>query len=107
MNPPMRYDAKRDLFWLLLRPWVGIPRMLQVFASLLSLAVILLLQGSSLDEEVQKRLAKRLFRTLTNLVPCFIKLGQALSTRPDLVNRAWLEELTSLQDNLPDRKSVV
>ncbi len=97
----MRYDAKRDLFWLLLRPWVGIPRMLQVFASLLSLAVILLLQGSSQDEKVQKRLAKKLLSTLTNLGPCFIKVGQALSTRPDLISREWLEELTNLQDNLP------
>ena len=39
--------------------------------------------------------------TLTNLGPCFIKVGQALSTRPDLVKREWLEELTNLQDNLP------
>ena len=33
--------------------------------------------------------------------PCFIKLGQALSTRPDLVRQDWLTELTNLQDNLP------
>tara|TARA_B100000959_G_scaffold7587_2_gene7684 strand:- start:50 stop:1696 length:1647 start_codon:yes stop_codon:yes gene_type:complete len=97
----MRYDATRDLLWLLARPWTGLPRLIHVLTSLLTLSVMLLSQGSSLDEEVQKRLAKRLFRTLTNLGPCFIKLGQALSTRPDLVNRAWLEELTSLQDNLP------
>lgn len=97
----MRYDATRDLLWLLARPWTGLPRLIHVLTSLLTLSVMLLSQGSNLDEEVQKRLAKRLFRTLTNLGPCFIKLGQALSTRPDLVNRAWLEELTSLQDNLP------
>jgi len=97
----MRYDATRDLLWLIARPWTGLPRLIHVLTSLLTLSVMLLSQGSSLDEEVQKRLAKRLFRTLTNLGPCFIKLGQALSTRPDLVNRAWLEELTSLQDNLP------
>jgi predicted unusual protein kinase regulating ubiquinone biosynthesis (AarF/ABC1/UbiB family) len=28
-------------------------------------------------------------------------VGQALSTRPDLVKREWLEELTRLQDDLP------
>jgi predicted unusual protein kinase regulating ubiquinone biosynthesis (AarF/ABC1/UbiB family) len=28
-------------------------------------------------------------------------VGQALSTRPDLVRRDWLEQLTQLQDNLP------
>jgi predicted unusual protein kinase regulating ubiquinone biosynthesis (AarF/ABC1/UbiB family) len=39
--------------------------------------------------------------TLAGLGPCFIKVGQALSTRPDLVRRDWLEELTQLQDDLP------
>ena len=28
-------------------------------------------------------------------------MGQALSTRPDLVRQDWLTELTNLQDNLP------
>ena len=41
------------------------------------------------------------FDVITNLGPCFIKLGQALSTRPDLVRQDWLTELTNLQDNLP------
>ena len=50
---------------------------------------------------VQQGLARRILNTLTGLGPCFIKLGQALSTRPDLVRRDWLEELTRLQDDLP------
>jgi len=50
---------------------------------------------------VQQRLGQRIFTTLTNLGPCFIKVGQALSTRPDLVRRDWLDQLTQLQDNLP------
>ncbi len=67
----------------------------------MSLGIRLLFQGSSKNQEVQNQLAKRLLHTLTNLGPCFIKIGQALSTRPDLVRRDWLEELTKLQDNLP------
>ncbi len=97
----MRYDANKDLLWLLARPWVWIPRFIHVLTSLLILAVRVLAQGSNNDEEAQKRLAKKLLITLTNLGPCFIKVGQALSTRPDLIKREWLEELTSLQDNLP------
>ena len=97
----MRYDANQDLLWLLARPWVWIPRFIHVLTSLLTLAVRVLSQGSNNDEEAQKRLAKKLLITLTNLGPCFIKVGQALSTRPDLIKREWLEELTSLQDNLP------
>ena len=97
----MRYDPGRDLFWLLLRPRVAIPRLIQVVWSLAGLVLVLLLQGGSQDAQVQKRLARRILNTLTNLGPCFIKVGQALSTRPDLVRRDWLEELTRLQDDLP------
>ncbi|MEM1172993.1 MAG: AarF/ABC1/UbiB kinase family protein [Cyanobacteria bacterium P01_H01_bin.35] len=38
---------------------------------------------------------------LTNLGPAFIKVGQALSTRPDLAAPTYLDELTKLQDQLP------
>ena len=38
---------------------------------------------------------------LTNLGPAFIKIGQALSTRPDLLPPVYLEEMTRLQDQLP------
>ena len=76
-------------------------RLLVVLWQLGRLSLTLLTQGSSKDPQVQKRLGALLLITLTNLGPCFIKLGQALSTRPDLVNRDWLEQLTRLQDDLP------
>jgi predicted unusual protein kinase regulating ubiquinone biosynthesis (AarF/ABC1/UbiB family) len=76
-------------------------RLLVVLWQLGRLSLTLLSQGSSKDPQVQKRLGILLLKTLTNLGPCFIKLGQALSTRPDLVNRDWLEQLTRLQDDLP------
>jgi predicted unusual protein kinase regulating ubiquinone biosynthesis (AarF/ABC1/UbiB family) len=97
----MRYDPGRDLVWLLLRPWVAIPRLLQLVWSFTGLVLAVLIQGGSTDPAVQQRLARRILNTLTGLGPCFIKVGQALSTRPDLVRRDWLEELTRLQDDLP------
>jgi predicted unusual protein kinase regulating ubiquinone biosynthesis (AarF/ABC1/UbiB family) len=96
-----RYDPGADLRWLLLRPWMLLSRLTVVLWQLLSLALVLLVQGNNRDPKVQQRLGKRIFSTLTNLGPCFIKVGQALSTRPDLVRRDWLEQLTQLQDNLP------
>ncbi len=49
----------------------------------------------------QPRRAVQLRDTLTNLGPAYIKIGQALSTRPDLVPALYLEELATLQDQLP------
>ena len=42
-----------------------------------------------------------LVNILTKLGPAYIKVGQALSTRPDLVSPIYLEELAKLQDQLP------
>jgi predicted unusual protein kinase regulating ubiquinone biosynthesis (AarF/ABC1/UbiB family) len=100
-TPDIRYDPGADLRWLLLRPWLLLSRLVVVLWQLLSLALVLVVQGNSRDPKVQQRLGKRIFTTLTQLGPCFIKVGQALSTRPDLVRRDWLDQLTQLQDNLP------
>ena len=94
------YSPGRDLRWLLLRPWVLVARLVEVLWQLGSLALVLVIQGSSPKPDVQKRLAQKILATLTGLGPCFIKVGQSLSTRPDLVRRDWLEQLTQLQDNL-------
>ncbi len=45
--------------------------------------------------------AIQLVKILTKLGPAYIKIGQALSTRPDLVSPVYLEELSKLQDQLP------
>ncbi len=95
------YQPAADLRWLLLRPWLLASRLATVLWQLGSLGLVLLVQGNSSDQAVQRRLAERILHTLTALGPCFIKVGQALSTRPDLVRRDWLEQLTRLQDNLP------
>ncbi|MBF2056802.1 MAG: AarF/ABC1/UbiB kinase family protein [Cyanobacterium sp. T60_A2020_053] len=49
----------------------------------------------------EKKQAIKLRKILTKLGPAYIKIGQALSTRPDLVSPTYLEELTTLQDQLP------
>jgi predicted unusual protein kinase regulating ubiquinone biosynthesis (AarF/ABC1/UbiB family) len=53
-----------------------------------------------INQNQQKR-AIQLKQLLTNLGPAYIKIGQALSSRPDLVPPTYLEELTHLQDQLP------
>jgi ubiquinone biosynthesis protein len=44
---------------------------------------------------------ERVRLTLEELGPTFVKLGQILSTRPDLIPLAYVQELSKLQDNVP------
>lgn len=43
----------------------------------------------------------RVRRAMEQLGPTFIKMGQVLSTRPDLIPPAWAKELEALQDECP------
>ena len=53
------------------------------------------------DEERARTRARECAELLVDLGPAFIKAGQALSTRPDIVPPLLLEELAQLQDQLP------
>lgn len=45
--------------------------------------------------------AERMRLAFEELGPTFIKLGQLLSTRPDVIPRSFVEEFAKLQDNVP------
>lgn len=51
--------------------------------------------------ETQRERAGRLLESLLTLGPTFIKLGQLLSTRPDVLPPAYIDELSKLQDEVP------
>jgi len=58
-------------------------------------------------KKVDARRGKRLASAFQALGPSFIKVGQALSTRADLVGEEIAEDLTALQDRLPPFASEI
>ena len=56
---------------------------------------------AKIKEKEALSLEKRLRLTLERLGPTFIKFGQVLSVRPDLMPKSYIQELEKLQDNVP------
>ncbi|PSN78168.1 hypothetical protein C8B47_18360, partial [filamentous cyanobacterium CCP4] len=84
------------------RPLQVWARFIGIFLPLISFFAKLWLDrrgGRSVQNEAMR--AAQLRKMLTTPGPAYIKIGQALSTRPDLVPPLFLEELSSLQDQLP------
>ena len=59
------------------------------------------LAGFGVQPQSEGRPGERLARALTEAGPSFIKLGQALSTRTDLLGEELTDDLSQLQDSLP------
>ncbi len=63
--------------------------------------------GHASDELATARVGRRLALALADLGPTFVKLGQFLSTREDLVPEAIARELATLQDRAPTLRAAV
>jgi predicted unusual protein kinase regulating ubiquinone biosynthesis (AarF/ABC1/UbiB family) len=57
--------------------------------------------GRRVTSEQRRRRAQSLLDSLLTLGPTFIKLGQLLSTRPDVLPPEYIDEFASLQDQVP------
>ncbi|WP_435095922.1 ABC1 kinase family protein [Halarchaeum sp. P4] len=57
--------------------------------------------GRAVDDAAHERRARELRATLDDLGPTFVKLGQLLSTRPDVLPPTYTRELAQLQDRVP------
>lgn len=67
------------------------------------------MMGQSGSEDRKRIHARKLREMLVSLGPVFIKIGQALSNRPDIVGPIYVRELEKLQDNVkpyPDHIAI-
>jgi predicted unusual protein kinase regulating ubiquinone biosynthesis (AarF/ABC1/UbiB family) len=97
------------------RIYAGHPQRLirRLWQTLVPISLLLLGIGSDWmlgllnTPERARRRARECAELLVDLGPAFIKAGQALSTRPDIVPPVLLEELAQLQDQLPGFSSAL
>jgi predicted unusual protein kinase regulating ubiquinone biosynthesis (AarF/ABC1/UbiB family) len=103
-----RYDAQAIARHYRRRPWRVLVRFVQVLVMLGSFWLALQRdRWFKQEERNREQRAAQLRELLTKLGPTFIKVGQALSTRPDLIRPDFLDELIKLQDQLPPFPSNV
>jgi predicted unusual protein kinase regulating ubiquinone biosynthesis (AarF/ABC1/UbiB family) len=101
-EPVRRYDAQAIARYYRSRPWTAIRRAFTIIWCFTTFVLSLKWDDwRGRTEENKFKRAAQLRQILTRLGPTFIKVGQALSTRPDLVRKDFLDELVKLQDQLP------
>ena len=59
------------------------------------------LEKNQIDSEQFRKNARKILNTFISLGPVYIKLGQWLSSRADILPQPYLEELSKLQDSVP------
>lgn len=107
-EPQRRYSAQAIAQYYRFRPWVVLWRAISVVWLFSSFVLSLKLdEWTNQVEQNKLKRATQLRKILTRLGPTFIKVGQALSTRPDLVRKDFLEELIKLQDQLPPFENAI
>ncbi|XP_059628301.1 uncharacterized protein LOC132271059 isoform X1 [Cornus florida] len=109
---PEGYDPQEVADYFSRRPHVVVLRLLEVFSSFASAAIRIRVSGirklyrSSVDKDIENSILQYNFgvvlkETMLKLGPTFIKVGQSLSTRPDIIGSEISKALSELHDQIP------
>ncbi|KAA0034730.1 AarF domain kinase [Cucumis melo var. makuwa] len=107
---PEVYDPQSVAEYFRCRPHIVGLRLLEVFSSFASASIRIRMSrvqkfpGTSLYEDSDESKSKFglvLKETLLNLGPTFIKVGQSISTRPDIIGSEISKALSELHDQIP------
>lgn len=96
------------------RPWVVVGRVVQIMSTAGGLFASTILdkiagpkKGTPEAVELEVLRAREFRRVVTQLGPLFIKLGQALSIRPDILSPRAMVELQALCDKVPSYPTAI
>ncbi|KAI5067323.1 hypothetical protein GOP47_0017851 [Adiantum capillus-veneris] len=99
---PLHYDTEAISEYYTKRPLLVLSRACFVLLEC-SIVLVNILMDNALGKAKQNESlrASQLVNLITRLGPTAVKVGQALSIRPDLLSPTYLEELQKLQDCVP------
>ncbi|KAK3023168.1 hypothetical protein RJ639_043477 [Escallonia herrerae] len=109
---PEVYDPQEVADYFSCRPHVVALRLIEVVGSFASAAIRIRTSGirtvymSNVDNDVDMNISQYKFgivlkQTMLNLGPTFIKVGQSLATRPDIIGSEISKALSELHDQIP------
>ncbi|PIN11099.1 putative unusual protein kinase [Handroanthus impetiginosus] len=105
---PETYDPEQVTEYFTLRPHIVALRLLEVFLAFVSATIKFRISriSSAADEDARENFSDYSFgivlkETMLNLGPTFIKVGQSLSTRPDIIGYDISKALSELHDQIP------
>jgi len=106
-EPEISYDPLKASSTLLQQPLTWLGRNIQIFVPITIFAFNILLDLLLHREELNRtKRAEQILNIISSQSPALIKAGQALSSRSDLLPKAYLDALQRLQDRCPPYPTI-